>query len=369
MIDGSLFAGIGGLDLAVGRVFGSATAWQLDLTGHEVRRRHWPRARQVVADIRRVDPSTLAPVDVLGGFPCQDLSVAGKGEGLDGEKSGLYRELVRFVRVLEPQHVVIENVPRLLKYRERLEADFADLVFVLATKGQEGHRLIDAKKAGAGDHWPTPTAINPNESEGLDSWRARSARLVAEGSRPLSPPLGVTVRMWPTPSGMNGGQTRRGGDRGGELLLGGAVVEASERPWATPTKQNTRSGSVSQEYLDRNARPLGEQVFQVSGGSLNPDWVETLHGFPVGWTRPLVAGDLFGRMGSLMPRALELLQAPRWPRGRPPKDHVGPWPGHAWEPPRTVKSGGPERRCRLGWLGNAVCPLQAIIALQLARAS
>lgn len=73
---GSMFSGIGGLDLACEWAFpGSATVWQLDLVGADIRRRHWPGVRQVVGDARRVDPRDLEPVEVLcGGFPCQDLS-------------------------------------------------------------------------------------------------------------------------------------------------------------------------------------------------------------------------------------------------------------------------------------------------------
>jgi DNA (cytosine-5)-methyltransferase 1 len=54
-------------------------------------------------------------VDVLaGGFPCQDLSYAGKGAGIDGERSGLWGEYARLIRELRPRYVVVENVTALL---------------------------------------------------------------------------------------------------------------------------------------------------------------------------------------------------------------------------------------------------------------
>jgi len=415
---GSLFAGIGGLDIAVERAFGAETVWQLDLTGHTVRRRHWPRARQIVRDVTKVDPAQLEPVDILiGGFPCQDLSVAGTQEGLEGSRSGLYREVLRFVEDLGPRFVVMENVCALLtKYRERLEGAFDALgygltwvdiearsvgaphirrrVFVVAERGTE-HRLIDTKRGGDGAlwptplardsngpgagqgaqgsaslgeavrHWPTPTATNPNDSEDLDNWQARSDRLVALGSRPLSPPLRVAVRLWPTPVK---GDDCSGPRRAGDLTLSHAArLWPTPTLWATPMKQNAKSATVSQDCLD--SRPLGEQVYQAHGlgGKLNPEWVEALMGFPQGWTRPMRGGDLFGGMGSLMPAALSLLEAPRWPRGRPPKVHTGPWAGHKWEPDRTLSTTGNDRRERLAWLGNAVCPQQALAALRLAR--
>src|SRR5690606_28720166 len=76
--------------------------------------RHWPDARRF-DDVRTVGAHNLAPVDLIcGGFPCQDISVAGKGAGLDGERSGLWVEFARIVRELRPRFVVVENVPALL---------------------------------------------------------------------------------------------------------------------------------------------------------------------------------------------------------------------------------------------------------------
>lgn len=395
---GSLFAGIGGLDLAVERAFEAETVWQLDLTGHTVRRRHWPRVRQIVRDVTKVDPLALEPVDILiGGFPCQDLSTAGTGAGLDGSRSGLYREVCRFVEALQPRYVVMENVCALLtKHRETLESAFEALgygltwvdieartvgaphirrrVFVVAEKGTE-HRLIDAKRGGDGRHWPTPTATNPNDGEDLDNWQARSDRLVAKGSRLLSPPLGVAVRLWPTPTK---GDAKSSGSRSldGSGAHAGTSLTASVRPdrekagearlWATPNTIDRKGGTRRSEVEGRQSQ-LCHQAAPVVGQRLNPEWVETLMGFPRGWTQPMRGGDLFGRMGSLMPRAQELLKEPRWPCGRPPKEHAGLWPGHSWEPTRTLRTTGNDRRERLAWLGNAVCPQQAFGALNAWR--
>ena len=66
---GSMFSGLlGGLDIACERVFSAQTAWQLDITGASVRRRHWPDAVQVEADVRTVDPANLARNVFLGGL-------------------------------------------------------------------------------------------------------------------------------------------------------------------------------------------------------------------------------------------------------------------------------------------------------------
>jgi site-specific DNA-cytosine methylase len=112
---GSLFAGIGGFDLGFERA-GMHTAWQVELDPYcrAVLAKHFPDAERF-EDVREVGAHNLAPVDLIcGGFPCQDLSVAGKGAGIDGERSGLWAEFARIIRELEPRYVVIENVPALL---------------------------------------------------------------------------------------------------------------------------------------------------------------------------------------------------------------------------------------------------------------
>ncbi len=110
---GSLFSGIGGLDLAVEAVTGGRVAWhsETDPYAAHVLALRWPGVPNL-GDIRSiVDPPA---VDVMcGGFPCQDISTAGKGKGLDGKRSGLWWEFHRLVRDLGPGLVVVENVEAL----------------------------------------------------------------------------------------------------------------------------------------------------------------------------------------------------------------------------------------------------------------
>ena len=94
---GSLFSGIGGLDLGIERGLASAgvaaeTIWQVEQSDfcRRILSRHWPHAERYT-DVRTVTASSVDPVDILcGGFPCQDLSVAGKQTGLEGDRSGLF---------------------------------------------------------------------------------------------------------------------------------------------------------------------------------------------------------------------------------------------------------------------------------------
>jgi DNA (cytosine-5)-methyltransferase 1 len=112
---GSLFAGIGGFDLGFERS-GMECRWQVEIDDYASRvlARHWPNVHRE-RDIRGCGVHNLERVDVIcGGFPCQDISYAGLGAGLDGARSGLFFEAIRVVRELQPQFVVLENVAALL---------------------------------------------------------------------------------------------------------------------------------------------------------------------------------------------------------------------------------------------------------------
>lgn len=118
MTIGSLFSGIGGLDLGLEWAGLGPVLWQVEADPYcrQVLARHWPDAQRY-DDVRTVDGTALAPVDVLcGGFPCQDISAANpRGRGLDGERSGLWFEYLRLIDEIRPRAVVIENVSRLVR--------------------------------------------------------------------------------------------------------------------------------------------------------------------------------------------------------------------------------------------------------------
>jgi len=114
---GSLFSGYGGLDLAVMNVLDAEVAWhcEWETAPAKILEHHFPGVPNF-RDVRSVDFTTVEPVDVLtGGFPCQDLSLAGKRAGLEeGTRSGLWIEFARAIQELQPKLVIIENVRGLL---------------------------------------------------------------------------------------------------------------------------------------------------------------------------------------------------------------------------------------------------------------
>jgi len=112
---GSLFAGIGGFDLGF-EWAGMSCKWQVEIDDYanRVLTKHWPDVPRW-RDVRTWPQPGTESVDVIcGGFPCQDISNAGKRAGLDGDRSGLFFEIIRIACELEPRFIVLENVAALL---------------------------------------------------------------------------------------------------------------------------------------------------------------------------------------------------------------------------------------------------------------
>ena len=169
---GSLFAGIGGIELGLERTGGFKTVWQVenDRFATRVLERHWPGVRRW-GDVRTFPPDASGSrfsngvecegcqtkkrnvidsyktwhVDLIcGGFPCQDISYAGKGAGLDGERSGLFYEAARIIRTLGPRYVLLENVAALLS------RGLGDVLGTLASLGYDAEwHCIPAAAVGA----------------------------------------------------------------------------------------------------------------------------------------------------------------------------------------------------------------------------
>jgi len=116
-----LFSGIGGFSLGLERTGGFETVAFCEIEDYprRVLAKHWPDV-PCYEDVRNVTAERLAAdgiaVDVItGGFPCQDISVAGRRAGLgEGTRSGLWSEIVRLIGELRPQYVIVENVANLL---------------------------------------------------------------------------------------------------------------------------------------------------------------------------------------------------------------------------------------------------------------
>jgi len=133
-----LFSGIGGFSLGLewaSPEFKTIAFCEIDPYAQKVLKKHWPEVPIYgdISKINNVDVDKLVGVDLLcAGFPCQDISVAGKQKGLKDEKgnqtrSGLFFEIIRIAELCKPRWIVLENVAALLSRPEWIGAIFGSL--------------------------------------------------------------------------------------------------------------------------------------------------------------------------------------------------------------------------------------------------
>lgn len=163
---GSLFSGYGGLDLAVTAVTGAEVAWhcEWDDAPSKILEKNFPGVPNY-RDVSKVDFTQVEQVDILtGGFPCQDLSVAGKRAGLkEGTRSGLWSEFARAIETIRPRLVVIENVRGLLSTEAHSDVERCPWCMGEASNGEPllralGAVLADLAAIGYNARWTSVRA-------------------------------------------------------------------------------------------------------------------------------------------------------------------------------------------------------------------
>ena len=187
----SLFSGIGGFEESFRRAgVKTVASVEIDKYCQSVIRKHFPDAK-LFGDIKEVTGDDIRAAGfnpergiVTFGFPCTDLSAAGRGEGITAERSGLFFEAVRLLKELQPRWFVLENVPNLLGIHKG--RDFDTVLGALAECG-DYHlvwRVLDAQYSGvpqrrrriilighSGTSWRAPAEIL-FESEGVPGYLA-----------------------------------------------------------------------------------------------------------------------------------------------------------------------------------------------------
>lgn len=110
---GSLFSGVGGFEEG-SELAGIKTIWNCELENYQskILKQNYNDSKQY-RDITEAEITERVSI-ISGGFPCQDISVAGKMEGIKGQRSGLWSEMFRIIRNIRPYYVIIENSPALL---------------------------------------------------------------------------------------------------------------------------------------------------------------------------------------------------------------------------------------------------------------
>jgi DNA (cytosine-5)-methyltransferase 1 len=281
-------------------------------------------------------------VDVVsGGFPCQDISVAGGGAGLSGERSGLWREFARIIREVGPRYVFVENSPALaFRGLDVVLGDLAEMgydaewgvlgaddvgaphvrkrIWIVAqlanaiserrsqgraeSEGREGGSAVGecgAHVPDADDHRSRLPIQSVGQSRGGESSDVGSngeTRHVADADRlRQQQPQGSEPDERRRPSDSReqsdaaNTESRRRQARGLPVGTGAqepVPVLGSPDVGNATVQDSANNGAPSQ--MNRNSLPLNAQV----GGSLSPMWTEWLMGWPIGWTglEPLETG-------------------------------------------------------------------------------
>ena len=322
----SLFSGIAGLDRGVEQGLAmlghrSRVIWQAekDPYARAVLRKNYPNV-PCYEDVHDIDESAETPDVLDGGFPCQDLSIAGKRAGIDGARSGLWSENVRIIRVLRPGVVFVENVPELLRFLGRVLGPLAELGY------DAEWDLFDAASVGA-----------PHRRE----------RLFVLAFRPGA--------------------------------LAHADGHGQQQQAIRGDGQRLRPGDDGEDVPDTGSNGLADAEQQVTVGGAADDGRKKLVAYTHGERRE---GGLSGGLSAALAAAPRLVADPMLPRrpraeDGPHEGRNGPAIGGRWPPEPGVGRvvDGPSsrldarrRRARLRCLGNGAVEQQAALAfVTLAR--
>ncbi len=182
-----LFSGIGGFSYAAERLVGgfqTVAFCDSDEPCRKVLRKHWPDT-PIFTDVRSLTAEQIKPLCpnglslITAGFPCQDLSVAGKQAGYDGERSVLFYEIIRLARELRPDFLLLENVRNLLSHKDG--QTFQETLFQIAKAGYDAEwAVIPASDLGACHRRERIWITAHSNDKGLQGQRAE--RQLSEGS-------------------------------------------------------------------------------------------------------------------------------------------------------------------------------------------
>lgn len=322
---GSLFAGIGLLELGVLAAFEEAghdarivAQVEIDPYRRAVLERHFPDADRSVTDVRAASASNLPRCDVIvGGFPCKQTSSAGSREGLSGKDSRLWFEYLRVVRELRPAIVIVENV-------------------------ESGLRRwlgpVACGLRGAGYHVPSPIGVSAADVGAPHIRKRVFVVAYAVGVRELQPQgRECGVGRWACDGGHVGDSdvarlSRRQGER------------RDPRPEFAPSIR--AGGTLDDANSARCERAATREERAGGDGSLGPG-----DGGGIVEAQPGLGRDAHGRAARL--------DAHRWPAGRGAAQE-------SHEPPRTVEGRHEFRRARLSALGDSCTPQQALVVGRIA---
>ena len=344
-----LFSGIGGFALGLERAgFTTVAFCEVDPFCRAVLAKHWPEV-PIYDDVRALTGARLAADGIVcdaicGGFPCQDISVAGRGAGLAGDRSGLWFEYLRVVSEVAPRWVIIENVPAL---RSR---GLDTVLGGLSALGYDAEwHCIPAAALGAPHRRDRVWIVaNSHEQAGRrfgDGWRQQQPEGSTEARHVAHAPPGGRREH-----GHVSGEAGNAG-AGQPAVCGEAMAHpehSGRQGWQSPGPIIGPDAIVPSGWRRSESR-LGREI-DGTAGRVDRHW-PTPHGASGG-----------GKDGAYDGHGNELAQAVYVSVGtsdsarsarKVGSREVEPWEGNT---PRTIGRGAPNRRPRLKAIGNSVVP-------------
>ena len=273
-----LFSGIGGVSLGFERAGWQTVGFcEIEPSCQRVLAKHWPNT-PIISDIRNLNAAS-APnfVDVIcGGFPCQDISVAGKKAGIMGSRSGLWKEYARLINEMKPRYAIIENVANLRS---------SGLVTVLKDLWQIGYdaewHCIPAAALGAPHRRDRIWIIAYPDRKRCNGGRNHREKRYIQGDQKRFDPQIHEKR-----------RERQSGTGTVCPVLADTLCTGLERHGNLAGDACSNEQQIlqpSQVSLLRRLRGTPwwhtePEISRLKDNGLNPDWVEWLMGFPIGWT-------------------------------------------------------------------------------------
>lgn len=268
MID--TFSGIGGFSLAARWLGGIETVQFVEREPYcqRILRKHWP-AVPIHDDICTYEPEPRSADIVCGGFPCQDISQAGKGAGLAGSRSGLFYELLRVVRLVGPQYIVLENVAAIT------HRGMDDVLGALAEAGYDAEwACIPAAAVGAchqRDRWwcvayPQSRRRGPRQGQGASQAGHEGTGAGDSGEGSAADAIGLRGQRRGA-AGNVAGKAGAGEADSQERQRNGDAADDCGAALAHPHRQRQQK-----QHPAPVMQKLGQPAWPHAPRQLNPDW-------------------------------------------------------------------------------------------------
>ena len=287
----SLFAGIGGFDLGFQRAgFQIVAHVEKDANCLKLLSAKWPDA-VALDDVCTAGAHNLPPCDVVTfGFPCQDLSVAGKRAGLASGRSGLFYEATRIINEIKPTYCLFENVPGLLSSKGG--RDFARVLMEMERIGYHGAwRVLDAQWFGVAQRRRRVFGLFSR----LDSGAERCAEMLSLQESLCGHPAprreagqGFTYDVAPCLAASGRGTERSGETRGQDCVIpavaGCLEIRGREGGRQLEARYDGTSNALRTPNGGRDGLGMGGVHYGMQVRRLTPTECERLQGFPDRWT-------------------------------------------------------------------------------------